>query len=373
MQRRGLPFLIASVFVVLLAVLGTAHLLVTNLLASAHEGDYALMRAVLAASLKSAEEGAVTRAELLETTPSVHNTFVERDRPKLASECEQMFKVQKERYGLERAQFHTPPGVSFLRLHDPKKFGDEQASYRPMLAEVHQTKSLRRGMEISRAGPSITAITPIINDKKEFVGSFEIGLAIGPVLDKIKDGFNLEGAFYIDEKILKDIATGMPPDTFSATNRVGRFIRLNPTHPELIAELVTDKEVDVNQATSYERTVRGEAWGVQLVPLYNYSHKQIGVVALGTSFAADKSAIGRARVWMSLVTVFAIVILCGLILIVVRGLLLRPIRALGDRMTALAQNKADSVQPADDLDSYCDEVRVIAQAYETIRKERSGE
>src|SRR5688572_27734916 len=126
--------------VVLVGLTGIVQVVTSRLLDSAHESQYQLMRQVLASILKSTEDRALVRAELVASMPSVRAAFVARDRPKLLAECQRMYTVQDEKYGLDQAQFHLPPGISFLRLHKPEAFGDDQTSYRPMLSDVHQNK-----------------------------------------------------------------------------------------------------------------------------------------------------------------------------------------------------------------------------------------
>jgi methyl-accepting chemotaxis protein len=364
--RRGAPgLLIAASVLVVLAITGVAQFLTSRLLESAHDGDYQLMRQVLSDFLKDAEQQALTRAELVATMPAVRAAFVGRDRPKLTAECQKMYETQAEKYGLDQAQFHTPPGVSFLRLHAPAQFGDEQASYRPMLAEVHQTKSVRKGTDVTKTGPAVFGIVPIADDAGNFAGSFEMGLDLAPELDTIKEAYGLEAALYFEEKLLRDVATDLPGDVITPKNRVGRYVRFHATHPELAAALVTDGDVDVTEPKSFERSVAGTAWGVQLVPLYNYANHQIGVVALGTNFGADKTLARRALVWQVLAALFGVVTLAGVILVVIRGVLLAPLAALNERMAALAAG--DPSRPADPLDSYCEELRTLAANYERLR------
>jgi methyl-accepting chemotaxis protein len=369
-RRRGVATLVVAAVVSLLSILLVANFLVNKLLTSAHEADYELMRQVFASVSKTTEEKALVRAEIVESMPTVHDAFLKRDRERLLNECKGMYAEQSEKYGLDQAQFHTPGGVSFLRLHKPAVFGDEQSSYRPMLADVHQHKAVRKGIVITRAGPAITAIIPVFDDQRQFAGSFEMGLELEPMFEKIKEAYHLESAIFLEEKQLREIATDMPGELLSPKNRVGKYIRYHSTNPELLAALVADKDVETMDARHYERSVHGSPWGVQLLPIYNYAGKQIGVVALGTNLGDDKAATGRARVWMGLTTLFALVFLLGVILISVRGMILSPVESLGRRMAALAQG--DTTQPADELDSYCDEVRVSAEAYERLRHRLGG-
>jgi methyl-accepting chemotaxis protein len=369
-RRRAPAIIITSVIFVIGAMLLISNFLTSRLLEASKEANYKIMRDVLASVLKAADERALSRAEIVEAIPTIHNAFVAKDREKLLAETMAMFKEQDEKYALQTAQFHLAPGISFLRLHKPEKFGDDQTSYRPMLVDVNTSHVVRKGIAITRTGPSIYGIVPVTDAAGNHFGSFEMGLELDTTLNTLKEGYNIEATAFVDEKMLTEIATDLKGDVMSPKNRVGRYIRFHATHPELAASLVTDREVDVKEPKNFERTVAGTLWGVQLVPMYSYSGKQIGVFALATNLADERADANRVKVWMALSALFAIVLIAGISLIVTRGLLLSPVRVLGERMRALADG--DASQPADPIDSYVDEVKPLAESYERLRKEKSS-
>ena len=102
------------------------------------------------------------------------------------------------------------------------------------------------------------------------------------------------------------------------------------------------------------------------MPLYNYANKQIGVVAIAASFEEDITLERRALVWQVLAGLFSIVLMAGVVVIVIRGVLVAPLAALNERMTALVAG--DASRPADPLDSYCEELETLAKSYEQLRR-----
>ncbi len=368
-RRRAPAILVFSSILVILSLTAIANFLTMRMLESSKAANFKLMRDVLASILKSTEDKALSRAEVVEAIPAVHNAFLAKDRAKLLSETEAMFKEQDEKYGLQSAQFHLAPGISFLRLHKPEAFGDDQTSYRPMLVDVNTTHAVRKGVAITKSGPQVYGIVPITDDAGKHVGSFEMGLELEPMLNKIKEAYNIEATAFIDEKMLTDIATDLKGDIMSPKNRVGRYIRFHATHPEVAAALVADKDVEIVEPSSYERTFAGTSWGVQLVPMYNYAGKQIGVYALAQNLADANASANRARVWQMLAALFGIVFLSGMLLVVLRGLLIAPLAALNEKYAALANG--DASQPADPTDTYVEELQALAENYEKLRAEKS--
>lgn len=333
-----------------------------------NEGDFELIHKVFETRRAALEDEAVEAAELVISMPTVRKAFLERDRPRLLAECSRMFAIQKEKYGLDRAEFHEASGVTFLRLHQPDKFGDDDMQHRPMLVEAHRNKAIRLGIEIGAYGPAVSAIVPILDDQGSFAGSFEMALDFEPVLDELKSTFEFEGAVFLDEQLLREVATALPGDAVSARKRVGPYIRLHTTHEDLMEGLVTAKEVDAPEPRSYEREADGTEWGVELLPLYDHAHKRIGAVALAHDFGDDESVARRAFVWQGLATLFGCVVMAGAILVVIRGKLLAPLAALNGRMAALAHG--EEAPPADAIDTYCDELKELARNYEALRSRR---
>jgi nitrate/nitrite-specific signal transduction histidine kinase len=106
------------------------------------------------------------------------------------------------------------------------------------------------------------------------------------------------------------------------------------------------------------------------MPLYNYANKQIGVVAIAVSFEEDKRLARRSLVWQVLAAIFALVVLAGAIIVVIRGVVLSPLATISDRMRALAEG--DASRPAESLDSYCEELETLAKSYEQLRTQRKS-
>ncbi|MGC4069393.1 MAG: cache domain-containing protein [Polyangiaceae bacterium] len=367
-RRSGPSLLIWVTTLSTLALMGVAILLTLELHEKANEGDFELIQKVFETRRAALEDEAVEAAELVVSIPTIRKAFLEHDRPKLLAECSRMFAVQKEKYGLDRAEFHEASGINFLRLHQPDKFGDDDMQLRPMLVEAHRNKAIRLGIEVGTYGPAVSAIVPILDDGGNFAGSFEIALDFEPVLDELKKSFEFEGAVFLDEQLLREVATALTGDDVSTRKRVGPYIRLHSTHEDLMENLVTAKEVDASEPRSYERQADGTEWGVQLMPLYDHAHKRIGAVAMAHDFGDDESIARRAFVWLALATLFACVVMAGAILVVIRGKLLAPLAALNGRMSALVSG--EEAPAADPIDSYCDELKTLASNYEVLRTRR---
>lgn len=164
--RRDAPVLLISAVVVVIALLSfLSQRLFSGLTSSIEESQLELMGSILDSAVRGAEGRALARAEMIADLPNIRRLFIARDRAGLLAETQAMFKVQKEKHGVDQAQFHLPPAVSFLRIGDPEKFGDDLSAFRPMVVTVNREHTAKKGFAIARSGPAIFGITPIADDQ----------------------------------------------------------------------------------------------------------------------------------------------------------------------------------------------------------------
>ena len=172
---------------------------------------------------------------------------------------------------------------------------------------------------------------------------------------------------FVEEKPLRDFARGIDPQILSDQNRVGRFIRFHASNSSLTKTLVTDADLSAAlEPTRYVREALGVPYGVLLIPLRDGAGEALGVIMATSDFSGSRAASARALVWQLCIAVFAIVILAGIAIVVIRGFLLRPLEVLVGRAAALAAGERKAmIEPAD---RFCKEVNRLAAYLERIGK-----
>jgi len=364
--RRSAPLvLISAIALVVVAASIISSLLFTRMISSVEEKQFSLIHSIVAFSLEGAEDRALARAALIADLPKARALFAARDRAGLLAEYSKMFTEQKEKYGVDQAQFHSPPATSFLRLQAPADFGDDLSKFRPIVVAVNRDQISRKGFAIARSGPAIFGVVPMFDPQEKHIGSFEVGIAFNDVLDSLKNTYNIEMAVFIDEASLHEFAKGIEPGVFSDQNRVGKFIRFHSTNAAVFQSLVSDKDLNTTEKTQYTREALGVTYGIVLVPLRNGAGDIIGMVAATSDFSASRSSRKRAFVWQALIALFSIVLLAGVTLIVIRGTLLRPLEVITSRFAMLSTGDVGGEIPEPDI--LCDELKDLAQQYEELR------
>ena len=337
----------------------------SHMTASSEAGQFTMMAQVIQSEMNGAQTKAAAGAELIAAIPMVKEAFAARNREQLLAITKDPYRVQHEKYGITQAQFHAMPSTSFLRVHNPAKFGEDLSGYRQMVVEVNRSMALRKGVEITTSGIGIFGTVPVTDTVGSHTGSFELGFEFGPMLDSIKSAYGFELAVYIDEKMLRETATSLHSDVLNEQNRVGKFVKFYSTHAELLRSLVTGEDIGIVEDVSYVRAAQGVPYGILLTPLYNFAHKQIGVLAVSRDFSATRAAAGQAIIYSALLALICAVILIGAVLIIIRGKVLQPLAQLTESMNALAEG--DTSRAIEDVEVMCEELRNASESYEKMR------
>src|SRR5262245_1902103 len=366
-QRSAPRVLIFSIVMVIIGMAVLSNRLFSGLTSAVELDQFGLMRGVWSYHLTAHQHCALERAEIIAALPAVRGAFAARDREGLLAQCAEMFKRQKERYGVDRAQFYFPPAVSFLRLHAPEQHGDHQDQFRPMVVAVNRDLFSRKESAIAGTGPAIFGVTPVTDATGQHIGSFELGMSFGPLLHALKAAYRLEMALFVEEQPLRQLmfAEGLDPDVLTEQNRQGKYTKVQSTNWALMKELVSEGDLSGPAEAQYVRSAQDVPYGVVLLTLYNHVGNPIGKIAMARDFSSSRAAAGRSLVWQGLLALTGIVLLTGVILIVVRGLLLRPLEMLTQKFVNLAEGRQD--QPIAEVDTLCDEMHALARAHEQLR------
>ena len=359
--RRSAPAaLIAAVCVVVAGLTFLSNRLFSGLTEAVEASQFQLMQSILETALHNAAEEALARAEIIAALPTTKQAVAAKDRDRLLAEFAEMFAIQKNRHGVDQAQFHIPPAQSLLRLHNPPVFGDDLTRFRPMVVAANRDQAAREGLAIARGGPAIFGVAPIADPQGKFAGTFEFGLTFDPILDSLKAAYGLDFSLFVEEKPLREFARGLNPAMLSEQNRVGRFIRFHTTNTDLMRELAGDADIAaVNEPVRYTRDAQGHTFGVLLVPLRDGAGVPLGIVAVARDFSGSRAAGARSLVWQIALAIFAIVILSAVVIVVIRGFLLRPLGVINARLAARAAG--EPVEPLDGTEKFCAEIQKFAQ------------
>jgi methyl-accepting chemotaxis protein len=94
--------------------------------------------------------------------------------------------------GFSAVQLTLPPATLFLRVHDPKAFGDDVSARRLTVVEANRTGKSIAGVEAGREVLNVFAMTPIMRDGKSLAVA-DVGVTFGKeFVDRVKLRFGVD-------------------------------------------------------------------------------------------------------------------------------------------------------------------------------------
>ncbi len=144
-------------------------------------------------------------AESLANNSEVDKLFAERNRDALEQMLAGSFATTKGDF--TQVQFHLPNSISFLRLHQPEKFGDSLKSFRFTVNKAQETQKEVYGLEVGVAGYGFRAVVPVFY-QNQFIGTVEYGADFGQsFLETLKQEFgNDYFIYYLDSSTNSAVA-----------------------------------------------------------------------------------------------------------------------------------------------------------------------
>jgi methyl-accepting chemotaxis protein len=296
-----------------------------------------------ASIINSESRRALSLAEFAGAVPGAADALASRQREPLAALMVPIFQTLKNE-GADQFQFHLAPAMSFLRVHDPKKFGDDLSGFRKTVVATNTDAKPVFGLEKGVAGVGIRGVTPVRKDGKH-VGSVEVGLTFGKSFaDNYTKLTGSKIAIWLDGK-----------------NQIEKYAS---TFPEAFAPTPEDMKAARERATTIPRVeFEGRPWAVSAKPLEDYSGNTIGVIII----AADRSALDA--IWNDAIMAGGAVAVMMLLLGVAMAWWLqrdigRPLLRMTETMSELASGRLD-VQI--DTQTKIDEIAAMARALKIFR------
>lgn len=138
-------------------------------------------------------ESTTTAVKMIASDPETIKMFYERDRAGLLKKYSASYALIKDQ--VAQFQFHLPDSTSFLRLHDPEKYGDSLKETRATVNVANSTGQIVTGLEEGKAGYGLRVVVPVLNNGEQ-IGTVEFGNAFDKTfLQSMQNKFGGEAYF----------------------------------------------------------------------------------------------------------------------------------------------------------------------------------
>ena len=298
-------------------------------------------------------------AELLASLPQVGEMMAKSDHDGLMRMLMPGYRKQETKYGVGSGNLVTPPAVTVLRLHNPGKFGDDQSDHRPILVFANQTREVQSGLEVSSVA-GMRGVAPVYNGAVH-VGALELATGLGPTLAELKTVTGAELTVLIKDSVV-------PANSEVRKNearKIRDYIAAEATDWTYLAKALRETDVDrVNESGFETRVVGNLEVGVVKVALFDFSGKNVGAVFAVKEISEFGRALKDALVRLLVAGGIGLLFTAGVSLVVISGMMLRPMERLGKRLKALAGGDFSSKVEAT---ARKDEIGELAASVESVR------
>lgn len=326
--------------------------------------------------LTGSATAASTYAELTAALPAVRTALRSRDRGLLSKELAPSYNNARAKYGVEQGSFQVPELQTFLRLAVPNLYGDD-VSRRDMIVRANKEHKIQKGLETGASRISVRAVAPIM-DGQEFLGSFEWGVGLSRLLQRINTNRNAEVGLFVDEKTFAAPLTARGAAMAAEAARISDIDRvvdgyrtLETTNVELLRAVVTRELLTKLQSTLVRtRRIAGIDHGVIAIPLVDFGGRRLGAIVVIKSLAEAQRRVRATQVTFLTLTLAGLIFLAGAVQLVLNGLLLRPLVEIGENLDALT---AGNYELQRDAAERTDEIGVMAKNVNRLRERLAKE
>ncbi|PKF50855.1 methyl-accepting chemotaxis protein [Enterovibrio nigricans] len=267
---------------------------------------------------------AVALSTVVANMPDVQQTFADGDRDKLYQISQHVFSPLKQSFSVEQFQFHTPPATSFLRVHQPTKFGDDLSGFRETVVQTNIKKANIQGLENGVAGLGIRGVSPVFY-QNDHIGSIEFGMSFGqPFFERFQKRHNAR------------IALILPgPGGFKSFGGTFRTPQLNDV--SLLSKVMAGEAFE--SVVDLESTPHA----LYMKAVEDFSGKRLGVLAIAMDRTHSEASLNEISFELTMLAVIGLVIGTIVAFIIARGIT-KPIVSTTRAMQDIAQGEGDLTQ-----------------------------
>ncbi len=276
--------------------------------------------------------------------PPVTDAAIKGDRGALSALLGDANKALKAQ-GMPLMNLILPPATIFLRVHDPKAFGDDISARRITVVTANRTGKPIVGVEQGRDTLGIFAMTPIMREGKS-LGVIDVGVTFGKeFVERAKQRFGIDLAVHwFDGKSFKKLSSTFGDGVVATPDEL--------------------KSVFDGATLQRDATIGGRAAALYVGQIKNYAGQPIAVIEVIKDTTEYEAAASRAQRDLLLATLAILAGAALLAFLLGRGMS-RPLTAITRVMNRLSSGDTDVTIPGGDRK---DELGTMAGAVDVFRR-----
>lgn len=271
-----------------------------------------LLKNAFELSMLDAEKGLNHYACKIMADHRIVDAFEAGDRSTLYTLAIPYFNEAHQRDEADLAGFIRADGIHFLRLQDPKKFGDNIAKKRPMIAQAIQTRRPLTSLDVTLYNISLVSILPIFKEDR-FLGVVQVSVTIDRIQNRLNAHSGIKSALAFDTKRLLEV---LP--TAKNLKKYTKYSIISSNDP-LFENLPSDYAFDYS--TRY--TIDKKTYIVASKELKTYADKPLARLVCSLDITQDEIIYKQEIIKLIFMSVLMLIILGVILNIGFKTLILR--------------------------------------------------
>ncbi|MBI9073264.1 MAG: HAMP domain-containing protein [Melioribacteraceae bacterium] len=270
--------------------------------------------------------------------------FEERKRDELSNYLLSLFtNTLKPKYKIAQVHFHTEDNHSFLRLHQPSKFGDNLSAFRKTVVRANTEKKIIQGIEVGKYGTGLRNVAPVFNNGNH-IGSLEFSGSIYGLLDGISTALKMDYSIGINKETLKNAGGKIGREDVEKADKVYYYFS-----DDRFKSLLN--EIDISTITK-DIVFEDKNYSVASIPIMDYSGQKVGCITLYKDITKFYDNV-KSSLYSSIVIVLISAVFVALIsFFFMKKSLLTPLKAVSRTAHEIADGNYDirlSVRKDDEI------------------------
>ncbi|WP_428739314.1 cache domain-containing protein [Sulfurimonas sp.] len=298
------------------------------------------LRAVYNDLLQSKEDIGLTNAIDIAENYFVIKALQDNNRAIAISGLERFSKKYKENTHLKNIKIHIHDAdiKSFLRVWQPKKFGDDLSSFRKTIVQVKKEKKPFVAIELGRAGLVLRGLSPVIDEDDKYLGSVEFMQGLNSIVKNARKNYGIDIAIVIKNEYL-NVATALKD-----APKLGNYtlaVKQSAVDGEYLNELAS---TNLQNITKLEKE---KNYFIATEPIKDFSNQIIGYALIAKKRSEIEHTIDSAETSLLrqiYIMIFIDIFILVFLLLVIKKGVTTPIINLDKVAAELAQGDADLSQ-----------------------------
>ncbi|MCB1196302.1 bacteriohemerythrin [bacterium] len=241
---------------------------------------------------------------------AIQKLFAEKKRDELKELLLPVYEKNKELF--DQFQFHLPDSTSFLRLHQPEKFGDSLKEFRYTVNTANKENKIVMGLEQGKGGYGYRVVAPM-HYQGNHIGSVEVGANFGELfLASIKKELGGDYFIYLLEDAKNVAWNKKDTNTFIAGTQAQDTFTVVP---KVLGKLKPDTPV-------FTFSPDGK-WSIALIPFTDYQGEFKGYIKSVRDRKASMQELARLQIGLAASNIVVTALLLLMIIVIIKVVLRR--------------------------------------------------